>query len=838
MNGTRGRMRPPGSRHQAVEPGSRHQTVEPGSRHQMVEPGRRTGLRGCALLLSLLLAAVIIPAPSAWATNHQDPGSPPGDVSAAACGSATRSGFADSTVDATHAASIDCLAWWGIAGGFEDGSFRPALAVTRGQMATFLTATLLAADRALPPPGPGFEDSHSAVHARPIARLSEAGLASGFPDGTFRPGTEVTRAQMSSFLVRLLRHLGVSLPAAGTPPFPDAVGDHHAEAIAAVAAAGITVGDTSGAFHPAEHVTRGQMATFLARALGLAVADGVEVRAAQAAVDATALSAAVCQTTSNDVERAEAVLDGVYTWSPHPPAVLGTDLDWTEDPFGDANWRFQFHALRWLWPLMAATDQTGDVRYLEHATRLARSWVAANPRSAPAHRVAWNDHSTAWRTRVLTCLARQGPTPRWLHQALVDHQRALADPDFYVDDGNHALNQDVGLVAAACHTKAWDRRDLGIERIDRLARVGVDPQGVMDEQAVEYQDYNYGRYREAIVTMEACGRTPPGSLERIALMPEALAHMTLPDGTYETLGDTDRRRIKDLGHPATTWLRTAGRDGAPPQARTAVYDAGFYLTRSGWGTERPLLAETFLSARFGPQPFLHGHDDHGAITLFAQGQRILTDPGKYLYGNVPGRFHVLSAAAHNVVTIGAGCTVNQDGPSRISAVTTDGEVDRFRVHVAGCRGTRWTRDVAFRPRDGAVVVVDEVEGPADAAVVQRWQLEIGAEVTRVDRRGAHARWPSGAQLLVEQHGLTEHADAVAGGDDPLRGWVSRRYGDLQPAANLAFTAPPGAAAHFVTVLRPGTPTDAPASAASTVDGRVEVRLPRDDGEVTVIRLGR
>jgi hypothetical protein len=77
----------------------------------------------------------------------------------------------------------------------------------------------------------------------------------------------------------------------------------------------------------------------------------------------------------------------------------------------------------------------------------------------------------------------------------------------------------------------------------------------MDEQAVEYQDYNYERYRR-VGPDRACGLEAPPSLDRIDLMPEVLAHMTLPDGVYETLGDTDRRPAKRFEHPARSWMHS------------------------------------------------------------------------------------------------------------------------------------------------------------------------------------------------------------------------------------------------------------------------------------------
>ena len=107
----------------------------------------------------------------------------------------------------------------------------------------------------------GFPDVAGNVHADAIAWVAEQEITTGFPDGTFRPGEVVSRGQMATFLTRALQL------EPGSESFPDAVGSVHEEGIAAVAAAEITTGFPDGTFRPGDEVTRGQMATFLFRAL-------------------------------------------------------------------------------------------------------------------------------------------------------------------------------------------------------------------------------------------------------------------------------------------------------------------------------------------------------------------------------------------------------------------------------------------------------------------------------------------------------------------------------------------------------------------------------------------
>jgi hypothetical protein len=112
---------------------------------------------------------------------------------------------------------------------------------------------------------PHFTDIAASVHLANIEALVAAGITTGCTPQRYCPSRAVTRGQIATFLDR-----GLDLPAA-TATFVDVPADHpHAEGIAAVAAAGITTGCGEQRFCPAAHLTRGQMASLLRRALSLA----------------------------------------------------------------------------------------------------------------------------------------------------------------------------------------------------------------------------------------------------------------------------------------------------------------------------------------------------------------------------------------------------------------------------------------------------------------------------------------------------------------------------------------------------------------------------------------
>jgi polyhydroxybutyrate depolymerase len=108
-----------------------------------------------------------------------------------------------------------------------------------------------------------FTDDDDSVFEADIEWLAGVGVTTGCGPGLYCPDEPVTRGQMAAFLVRAL-----GLPSAGPSPFTDSDGVFEDD-IARLAAEGITTGCSSDRFCPDDVVTRAQMASFLVRALGL-----------------------------------------------------------------------------------------------------------------------------------------------------------------------------------------------------------------------------------------------------------------------------------------------------------------------------------------------------------------------------------------------------------------------------------------------------------------------------------------------------------------------------------------------------------------------------------------
>ena len=121
----------------------------------------------------------------------------------------------------------------------------------------------------------GFSDVEGNTHKEAVLNLVDKGIIKGFPDGTFKPYSSIKRGDAAVMVARTLNLLdGKNIPASGFGDLNN-VNNETREAIAKLANAGIVSGFGDGSFRPNETITRAQMAKYIAQAFELPVADGI-----------------------------------------------------------------------------------------------------------------------------------------------------------------------------------------------------------------------------------------------------------------------------------------------------------------------------------------------------------------------------------------------------------------------------------------------------------------------------------------------------------------------------------------------------------------------------------
>ncbi|MDE0495292.1 MAG: hypothetical protein OXH54_15230 [Acidimicrobiaceae bacterium] len=176
-----------------------------------------------------------------------------------------------------HKPAIDALNELGMFEGTlcAEDTFCPSGPIDRSTMAVWLIRAL-EDEEPLALEESRFDDVDAAVWWAPhVERIAELGVTVGCRTEPLHycPDRSVTRGQMATFLVRAF-----DVAPADPAGFTDTAGSVHESNINALAAARITAGCRTEPLQycPERSVTRGQMATFLARALGILEVPGEE----------------------------------------------------------------------------------------------------------------------------------------------------------------------------------------------------------------------------------------------------------------------------------------------------------------------------------------------------------------------------------------------------------------------------------------------------------------------------------------------------------------------------------------------------------------------------------
>ena len=167
-------------------------------------------------------------------------------------------------------ADIQWMADSGISTGYADGTFRPGANVSRQAMAAFMYR-FAGAPAYTPPVTSPFNDvaTDSSFYAE-ICWMADQGISTGYPDGGFHPTANVSRQAMAAFMYRFAGSPAFTPPV--TSPFNDvATSSTFYLEVTWMADAAISTGYPDGGFHPAANVSRQAMSAFVHRLDGVLV---------------------------------------------------------------------------------------------------------------------------------------------------------------------------------------------------------------------------------------------------------------------------------------------------------------------------------------------------------------------------------------------------------------------------------------------------------------------------------------------------------------------------------------------------------------------------------------
>jgi len=208
--------------------------------------------------------------------------------------------------------------------GYEDGTVRPENKVTREEVATIFYRLLTDGTRdALFTKEQDFPDVLAGRWSNvAIATLLNGKIVSGYPDGEFKPGNYITRAEFAAIVSKF-----DNLSYSGADQFNDISGHWAANYINSAALKGWINGYPDGSFHPDAYITRAEAITLINAVLGRQVdKDGLIPEAkywSDNKADKWYYEAVMEATNSHDYERKSET--DAETWT-----AITKDKTWTE----------------------------------------------------------------------------------------------------------------------------------------------------------------------------------------------------------------------------------------------------------------------------------------------------------------------------------------------------------------------------------------------------------------------------------------------------------------------------------------------------------------------------
>lgn len=202
-----------------------------------------------------------IPAASATASAPGDQGNNPVEEQPAPAPMVTK--FKD--VPQTHQfyREISWLGEMGISTGWSDGTYRPSEKIERAAIAAYFYRMADSPEVQLPKESPFSDVKEGDPFYKEIVWMHQAGITTGWSDGTFRPHEPVSREALAAFFYRAADG-NEQVPAQA--PFKDVdSGNQFYREITWFKNQKITTGWPDGTFRPHEAVTREATAAFVYR---------------------------------------------------------------------------------------------------------------------------------------------------------------------------------------------------------------------------------------------------------------------------------------------------------------------------------------------------------------------------------------------------------------------------------------------------------------------------------------------------------------------------------------------------------------------------------------------
>lgn len=512
------------------------------------------------------------------------------------------------------------------------------------------------------------------------------------------------------------------------------------------------------------------------------------------------------------------------------------------EPYGGVKWIWELNRHRHLVLLAKAHFLTGERQFAEAVWAQIEGWIAANPRYigvnwASPLELGIRIVNWMWALALLAraglsrpeCEARACSSIREQAKHIERHLSAFSSANNHLIGEAGALAL-VGLGFADMPEAArWTHK--GIRILTREIESQVYPDGVPAEQAFQYLLFDLDWLLLVWTHLERSGiPVPEPWRDRLRAACHFLSSVMDAQGCVPAIGDSDDSRVLQLSceeqqgsalavlstasvllsdpllkargqkwHPMCHWLLgTQGLDAFTRLPETEVRPRSQVYPRGGYAVLRSEEAQVLMDC--GPLGYLstaaHGHADALSVILSIDGEPILVDPGTYAYQEGGAwRDYFRSSRAHNTVVVDGRDQSEMLGtflwgrhiPVEMVCHSLDGNPEWVlgRHRGYGAIGVTHWRGI-FLWQEGALIVVDFLEGDCEIEVEQFWHLSDGLRIEH--KEGCLEICASATRVrILEANEVLPERQIVSGEVDPIQGWISHRYGEKGPAPVLCYS---------------------------------------------------
>ncbi|MDV4149801.1 alginate lyase family protein [Clostridium sp. AL.422] len=364
------------------------------------------------------------------------------------------------------------------------------------------------------------------------------------------------------------------------------------------------------------------------------------------------------------------------------------EINWLHIPGDDPEWIYQFNRHRFWICLGQAYVMTKNEKYAKAFVEQITHWIKNVKFDDEKNALAWRTIEAGLRLEYWLKAIRYFKNSPYLTEevyeifevSVKEHAEFLMGMyDTFRLVSNWGVLQNHGLFIAGVMLPESERtieyRNESLRRLAEEIEVQVYEDGVHWEQSPMYHNEVAHCYLDIKILCDRNNIELPEVIKRkLYKMAYGTFYHKKPDHNEIMMGDSDDIDVRDIVTKAAYLykdgvLKFGGYDkfdfdciwdlgveaareyidiakSKPKETAIELKESGNYYLHSDWSED-----ENFFHFHCGTLGAGHGHSDKLHIDLFANGEDILVDSGRYTYVDKPERYEFKDPSAHNTITV-------------------------------------------------------------------------------------------------------------------------------------------------------------------------------------------